>query len=790
MNSLFKEEYINLSIAVEGAPELFTYKAPTTLKDWLCPGVRVHIPLRNKIKVGLIAEVGVEAPLGLDLRSIAGVMDWQPILPLDLVELGISMARGYACSPGVALAALLPGGFSIKAPSCFFLLTSPEETPELILQSLSQPALELYQQVTQKGRVIAPEVTSTVDARYWLELHSQGLVDLRSFCDPPTHALADLRLFATREQPVKGLPDIPPEGISSDKLEECGVTRDMIARRLAAGLLWARPVEPEKNEKMNHTKPELTQEQEEAVDLIREETRPVLLHGVTSSGKTEVYLRLAEETLAEGKSVIVLVPELALTPQTLARFHQRLGESVSELHSGLTPTEKTIHWRRLRRGEARVVLGARSAIFAPLHDVGLIVIDEEHDGSYKQDENPRYWALAVARARAKKHNARLILGSATPSLESFNLVKTDHFALACLNQRIDSRPLPQIELVDLREAPVTDGAPFSATLIGAMEEELIGSGQVMLLLNRRGLHRYALCEYCGEPVTCPSCDISMVYHRGDKLHCHYCGLVKPMPKACPKCTKPSLSLRGYGTQMAEDVLREMFPRHALGRLDTDVTSHRGELERILKAFSSGELRILVGTQMIAKGHDFPQVGLVGILDADGGLALPDFRAAERTYSLITQMAGRAGRGKRPGRVIVQSYHPGHYAVLAAAHYHREVFYQQEMEIRARFHFPPFVRLVQFLVEGYEEEKVEDAVNHLAEWIKRKAAKISSGELLGPTTPMLAKLAGRHRRHMLMKGKSVTEVARIAGEVNSYWRKGMKGTAGLRLTVDVDPRGVL
>jgi primosomal protein N' (replication factor Y) (superfamily II helicase) len=778
-----------LQVAVTNTPEMLTYAVPERLRDMIVPGVRVRVPIRRRTVVGMAVAFTQTIPQSVALKDVHSVLDVVPLLPPDLLRLGTEIARGYVCSPSAALEALIPGGFKIKAPACLFLTASPAQAPQLLLDGLTTATSTLYQQIAREGRITVPEMESTADYTPYATLIDSGLVELIPFCDPPLNALAGLQLFTVEGQTIKDFTPLPPEGQSTEELQEEGISRDRLSRYLAQGKLWARPVLRTCETRHHRTVRTLTPDQEQALEAARTSSKPMLLHGITSSGKTEVYLRLAEEMLAQGKTVIVLVPELALTPQTMDRFRERLGDCIAQLHSGLTAAAKADQWRSLRRGEARVAVGARSAIFAPLDNLGLIVVDEEHDQSYKQDENPRYQAISVAQARTHIAKARLIMGSATPSLESIHSAMAGRFARADLPTRIDARPMPRMELVDLREAPVTDGAPLSSALISELEQEIASGGQAMLLLNRRGLHRYALCEHCGVTITCPHCDISLVHHRGDRLICHYCGYHIPMPSKCPICSSEKLILKGYGTQMAEEVLRELFPHFELGRLDTDVTAKRGELERVLKRFSRGELRILLGTQMIAKGHDFPTVGLVGIMDADSSLSLPDFRSAERTYALITQMSGRAGRGVRAGRVIIQSYHPAHYAVQAAANYHRQEFYDTELEIRRRFKFPPFVRLAQLLVEGTDEKRVEETMDEIARWLGERVPDLRGGELVGPAIPMISRIQGKHRRHLLLKGKEVRQVSELAGELRLHWHKGIHHRSGLRLIIDVDPRNM-
>ncbi|HEY8368818.1 MAG TPA: primosomal protein N', partial [Thermodesulfobacteriota bacterium] len=558
----------------------------------------------------------------------------------------------------------------------------------------------------------------------------------------------------------------------------------------------------------------LTRAQSEALTVLRaalasQTFAPFLLHGVTGSGKTEVYIRLVEAALAAGRGAIVLVPEISLTPQLVGRFTRRLGDRVAVLHSGLSDGERLDEWRRVRRGEAPVVVGARSAVFAPVEPLGVIVVDEEQEGSFKQDDGVRYHARDVAQMRARQAGAVCLLGSATPSLESWaratqRVEGASPLGYLRLPERVEARPLPVVEVVDLRrklgeEAPRGEAAeppsPVSPVLEQALAETLAEGRQALLFLNRRGYATFLLCPDCGARFGCRSCAVSLVYHRAERaLRCHYCGASRPAPAVCPTCGGTEVLQFGAGTERIEEWLRARFPKARLARLDRDVVGPRGAVRDVLKEVAAGEVDILVGTQMVAKGHDFAGVTLVGVLLAESGLSLPDFRAAERTVQLLTQVAGRAGRGDAPGRVIVQSYDPDHPAIRFAAAHDADGFYAVELAARRELGYPPFRRLVNLRVDAASESAARRAAGWLA---TRAAARLAADaslagqvEVVGPAPAPLARLRGRHRWQLLLKGRGSGAVRRLAAALAAEARKPGGLSRGTMLSIDVDPANLL
>jgi primosomal protein N' (replication factor Y) (superfamily II helicase) len=513
-----------------------------------------------------------------------------------------------------------------------------------------------------------------------------------------------------------------------------------------------------------------------------------LLQGITGSGKTEVYLRVIAEARAAGRGALVLVPEIALTPQLAARFRARFGEDVAVLHSALPPRERLAAWRRLRAGEVGIALGARSAVFAPVRALGVVVVDEEHDPSFKQEEGVRYHARDLAVVRAQRAGAIVILGSATPSLESAYNVTRGRFARLVLPERATPRPLPEVAVVDLRRHPPGPDGLLSAPLAEALGAALAAGEQSILFLNRRGFSTVLLCHACGHVVRCPSCAVSMTYHRGrSRLVCHYCGRVQHVPERCPSCSSTRLERMGTGTERVESIVRERFPDARVARLDRDTAGDRGEtgsgLDAILARMHAGEIDVLVGTQMVTKGHDFPGVTLVGVLKPDQTMNLPDFRAAERTFQLIEQVAGRAGRGDRPGRVIIQTYAPDHPAIVAAATHDYEGFAHEELTAREEAGYPPFSRMIVLRIDARDGARARAAATTAAVVARRAGAAVT---VRGPAEAPLAMLRGRVRWQVWLSSRDRAAVGAAARAAAAE----VAATGDLRLAVDVDPHSTL
>lgn len=531
---------------------------------------------------------------------------------------------------------------------------------------------------------------------------------------------------------------------------------------------------------------ELTQAQSEAIgEILRagREGRSVLLHGITGSGKTEVYLHAIESVLREGKSALVLVPEVSLTPQAVERYRRRLGDTVAVLHSGLTDKQRREEWWKLRQGRCRVALGTRSAVFAPLQDLGLIVLDEEHDGSYKQSAEPRYHARQVAAWRAREGGCGVVLGSATPSVESYFLAQKGYYRLQVLSDRPAGQPLPPVQLIDMKAYRGHRGL-ISPPLLEALEARHLRGEQSVLLLNRRGFSSYLQCMVCGEVRECPDCSISLTFHKARaKLVCHYCDRQERPPDVCWNCGSPQFSYQGAGTERLQAELNNRLPDLKIARMDRDTTSRSGAHADILNRFEKGEFEVLVGTQMVAKGLDFPRVTLVGVIGGDGGLHLPDFRASERTFALLTQVAGRAGRAELEGEVFVQAYQADHPCLVMAAQHDYQAFYEREIELRRQLRYPPFCRLVRLGFSAKNEGLVESAARSAALAL---GARLEPEQLLGPAPCPLHRLRGRYRWHLLLKGNKVQDLVLLSRN----YLESRKDSKDLRIFIDPDPQDLM
>ncbi|MGD8496405.1 MAG: primosomal protein N' [Gemmatimonadales bacterium] len=758
----------------------FAYAVPAGLAERVRPGVRVRVPFGPRRVIGLVDAVGDEgadAAGGRRLRDVLEVLDDEPVLGAELLDLCRWIADYYVAPIGfVHRAALPPGLLTAREPT-----GAPPQTRQVLRLTAELPTLlereEAFGRATRQ-RELFETLESIGGAATVVHLESnlnfgRGLV----------RGLVD-----------RGLAELADEEVERDPFDA------------------EAPVEPPP-ESLNPAQQSIVEA------LVREldsaQPGAALIRGVTGSGKTVIYTRLIQTALAAGRSALVLVPEIGLTPQTVARFRALFGDAIAVLHSGLSTGERYDAWRALRTGRKRVAIGTRSAVFAPLPDLGIIVIDEEHDGSYKQSETPRYHARAVAAMRARREGALLVLGSATPSLESWELAREGRYRLFELDERATAHPLPTVRLIDRRGgrsgpggAPVrqgssdglgpgpddegTDGrAPIlSDDLRNAVEARLEAGRQSLLLLNRRGYSTVLQCWGCGWIATCPACSVSLTWHRRrSRLVCHHCGWEEEVPERCPGCREAELSFGGVGTEQVERVLGETFPAARIARMDVDTTGGKWAHERILRRVREGEVDILLGTQMIAKGLDLPGVTLVGVIDADIGLNLPDFRAAERTFQLLSQVAGRAGRGREPGEVLIQTLRPEHPAIRHAVSHDYVAFAEQELEDRAGPGYPPLLRLANLVVSGEEETGVADAADALSAWLH---AAIQAGgiadsiRVLGPAPCPIERLRGRWRWHLLLKAEDAGDL----GALLRYTARKDPVTGPNRLEIDRDPESLL
>jgi primosomal protein N' (replication factor Y) len=725
----------------------YIYEIPETLQVRVVPGARVVVPLRRGKMVGIVSAVSDQPSAVSDIKLISAAPDEQPALSPALLQLGHWISDYYGAPLGLALRAILPGPlWSVARPE------GPSEAAERVLVLTGR-----VESLLERERVFkrAPKRRAAYEA-----------VEALGGTAPVTHLVQQMKLSAS------ALDGLVKQGLA--RIDRAPEMRDPFA-----GLSSPPP-------------PSLTEDQRRVVQGILGTNlhQPALIHGVTGSGKTLVYLDVLRGVVASGQGAIVLVPEIALTPQTVARVRGVFGDQVAVLHSGLSDGERADAWRALRRGERRVAVGPRSAVFAPVQQLGAIVVDEEHDSSYKQGSAPRYHARDVAVERARLEGARVILGSATPSLETLDLAARGRILTFALPERVGARPLPPVEVIDLKTAPRVAEAgaiPWTEALDGAVGGALSRGEQTILLLNRRGFATFVQCPACGDVRTCPNCAIALTVHQTPAgMRCHYCGHEEPVPEVCRVCGHATQRLRGLGTQQLEHFVAARFPAARIARMDLDTTSTKWAHHRILERVARGEVDILLGTQMIAKGLDFPNVTVVGVVDADTGLHFPDFRAAERTFQLVAQVAGRAGRGPKGGRVYVQTRSPDHHAIRAAAAHSVGAFAEAELPLRTPPSppYPPGVGLVRFVASGRDQARTAAIAERVAAWLRRAGTERLEGALtvLGPAPCPITRLRGLWRWHVLVKA---TE-ARALGRVVRAWR----AKAHRAVTVDRDPVSLL
>lgn len=707
---------VSVGVPVPGLGRL-TYRVPESL-PWPARGARVTVPLGNRAVTGCVIAAPVPPPEGGTLKDIIDVLDESAFLPETVVALALWVAEYYAAGPGDALLNAMPPKARKGEASSFRRVPVAEWVPRALEAGAPAPPLK-----GEKQRVAAE----------LLQQRPEGI-------PLPALRTAGVSLATVRSLERVGLVRVRDEIVERDPFE--AVSGDGDTRwTLAGAQAHERPLTPEQALAFRHL--------EEAI--VAGLFRPFLLQGVTGSGKTELYLRAAELVLQCGQRVLVMVPEIALTPAVAGVFRAKFGRRVTIQHSGLSDGERHDQWHRIRRGEVDVVIGTRSAVFAPLDNVGLIIVDEEHDHAYKQEEAPRYQGRDVAVVRGRMENAVVLLGSATPSMESAANAAAGRYTPLTLTQRVWNRPLAEVRLVDMRQEYAADGADvmISRALWEALELRLSRGEQSMVLLNRRGFATVVFCRQCAASMECPHCSVTLTYHRAArKVRCHYCNYAAPIPRACGTCGGEFLEQSGYGTERIEADVRARFPGARVVRVDRDTIRRRGAIARVLNAVARGDVDILVGTQMIAKGHDFPSVTLVGVVSADVGLGMADFRASERTFQLLTQVVGRAGRGDIAGEALVQTLYPDHYSVRAAAAQDYAAFYAQEIDFRARMQYPPVVGLINVVVRGTSLGAAMDDAHALAALTRHQSPR---GKLLGPAPAPLSKIKDQYRAQFFLKG---------------------------------------
>lgn len=780
----------------------YSYRIPEEFEGMLEVGMRVHVPFGkgNRLIQGIV--LGLESQsdgeeMEQDLKDIAEVLDFSPVLTPEQLWLAEELRKSVFSYKISILKTMLPGFLNSSYDKILYPLEglSQEERVRLFgsEDSLAFSSLDLAKQaemmrLTRKG-LLGLEYQAVdqkkVKTQSWYEVdHAQleGVeistrakkkLELRDYLlsHPESASLASLLESYSREQ-------------VNFFVDQGAVT--IVQKEVQRSAAYFEGIEASSPLELN---PEQRQARDAVVSSIGSSQPPFLLQGITGSGKTEVYLQIIQGALDKGKTAILLVPEISLTPQMTERFIARFGDKVAILHSGLSNGEKYDEWRKVERGDAQVVVGARSAIFAPLKNLGVMIIDEEHEAAYKQDSNPRYHAREVAILRAQYNQATLVLGSATPSLESRARAGKGVYQHLRLTQRANPlATIPEVQVIDFRDyIGQNETSNFTPPLLEAIQDRLVKKEQVVLMLNRRGYSSFVMCRECGTVDTCPNCDISLTLHMDTKtMNCHYCGFSKDIPQVCPNCKSHSIRYYGTGTQKAYDELAELFPQARILRMDVDTTRKKGSHQALLDQFGRGEADILLGTQMIAKGLDFPNVTLVGVLNADTALNLPDFRSSERTFQLLTQVAGRAGRAEKAGQVLIQSYNPQHYAIRFAKDQDYEGFYAYEMGIRRQLGYPPYYFTIGITLSHKKEEEVFKRAYEVMNILRSGLSETSP--ILGPTPKPIARTHNLYHYQILIKYRLEDELGPTLNQVLALTQE--RENSELRLSIDHEPQQFL
>ncbi|MCS5349368.1 primosomal protein N' [Staphylococcus aureus] len=793
-----------VDVASKSVDYKFDYLIPERLVSVIQPGIRVVVPFGPRTIQGYVMEVTTQPDSQLDiskLKSIIEVKDIKPELTPELIALSEWMSTTHVIKRISMLEVMLPSAIKAKYKKAFMLKDDTELTSEIV------------ERFDKNGFYFYKDAQKNNDIASLMSLLQAGIIEEKTILSQnvtkktkravriidgfnPDEVLAklekvikqyDLYAFLTEEQhKTIFLSDIEDMGFSKSSLD--GLVKKGYVEKYDA-IVERDPFKDRVFEQ--ESKRQLTTDQQRAYAAINEkivnqEQATFLLHGVTGSGKTEVYLQTIEDVLNQGKQAMMLVPEIALTPQMVLRFKRRFGDDVAVLHSGLSNGERYDEWQKIRDGRAQVSVGARSSVFAPFKNLGLIIIDEEHESTYKQEDYPRYHAREIAQWRSEYHHCPVILGSATPCLESYARAEKGVYHLLSLPNRVNQQALPDIDIVDMRtELSEGNRSMFSKDLREAIQLRLDRQEQVVLFLNRRGYASFMLCRDCGYVPQCPNCDISLTYHKTtDLLKCHYCGYQETPPNKCPNCESEHIRQVGTGTQKVEELLQQEFEGARIIRMDVDTTSKKGAHEKLLTEFEKGNGDILLGTQMIAKGLDYPNITLVGVLNADTMLNLPDFRASERTYQLLTQVAGRAGRHEKAGQVIIQTYNPDHYSILDVQKNDYLTFYHQEMEYRKLGKYPPYYYLINFTISHKEMKKVMEASQHVHKILLQHLTE--KALVLGPSPAALARINNEFRFQILVKYKSEPGLLQAIQFLDDYYHEKFIKEK-LALKIDINPQ---
>lgn len=808
--------------------KLFDYKVPAHLSGKIGLGMRVMVPFgrSNKRLEAYVLNINKPSKKDIRLKTILAIIDERPILSKEQLRLVYWMKNKYLCKYIEAIHCLIPRGIIRRERKLIILVNNnwrkllPGNRKKFvnILTSLEklggQVYLDLltqhvdYKDINESIKILLEknliDIKYEFDSRVGIKTEKYALINIGE--DQWEEAMASLKNARKQRLCLEILKEDTRSSVK-EVLERANTSRGVLNSLQKKGYIKLVDLEVKRNpfkdskfEKFPKLPP--NREQKLAIDRISTSIDnkmggTYLIHGITGSGKTEVYLQLIERVLEKGEKAIVLVPEIALTPQTVARFMGRFKGGIAVLHSSLSDGERYDEWRRIVEGKVHIVIGARSAIFAPLKNIGIIIIDEEHENTYKSEQAPRYNAIEVAAYRSRLENSVLVLGSATPSIESYYRALEGEIGLINLTKRAVRASLPTIEVVNMtKQLELGNRSIFSYQLIDGINENLRDKKQTILFLNRRGFSNVITCKACGYLEKCSHCDISLTYHKFDNvLKCHYCGQIRPLARICPVCQAKAVSYLGMGTQKVEDLVKSHFPTASVKRMDMDTTSQKGAHERILRNFKQGKIDILIGTQMISKGLDFPNVTLVGIILADSILNLPDFRAGERTFQLTTQVAGRSGRGLDKGRVILQTYEPNHYTIMAAKDHDYKKFIKNELAIRREFHYPPFTRLILLNFMGREEDRVRDTAETISRHIKyildSQGYKNFDNIVLGPNPSIIGKIKDNYRYQLLLKDFNIP-FALLKKSIKYLLLDNRRKyiPRNISFTIDIDPNTIL
>ncbi|MBT2615603.1 MULTISPECIES: primosomal protein N' [unclassified Bacillus (in: firmicutes)] len=782
----------------------FDYRIPEKWNQVIKPGMRVIVPFGPRMVQGFVTGLKAKSDFA-KLRFIKEPMDLEPILNDELLQLGDWLTKEAMCFKISALQAMLPAAMKAKYEKVIKVVEDKKDQLPPSIQNLFgkndslswKDVIEgenasLVQREMQNGNL---ELEYNVKNR----LNKKTVRVIKSLLSPmelkemastiSSHAKKQqelLQYFIEHQEPI------PLKELLELMNTSGGTVKSLVSKGALAEMDQEIYRDPYENRVFEKSIPfTLTAEQTAALKPIQEKIQHdehdvFLLYGVTGSGKTEVYLQAIASVIEKGKEAIMLVPEISLTPQTVKRFKERFGEQVAVMHSGLSVGEKYDEWRKIHRKEVKVVVGARSAVFAPFENLGLVIIDEEHESSYKQEETPRYHARDVAIERAKSYGCPVILGSATPTLESFARAKKNVYKLLTLSQRMNKSALPAVDIVDMREELRTGNrSMFSELLFTKLKDRLEKGEQTVLMLNKRGHSSFVMCRSCGLVINCPNCDISLTYHRfNDIMKCHYCGFEEGMPSVCPECESEHIRFFGTGTQKVEEELAKILPEARVIRMDVDTTSKKGSHERLLNAFGEGKADILLGTQMIAKGLDFPNITLVGVLSADTMLHLPDFRSSEKTFQLLTQVSGRAGRHQLPGEVVIQTYTPEHYSIELSALQDYDAFYEREMYLRRQSHYPPYYYVVLITVSHEDLMKTVSVTEKITNYLGSRLNRDSV--VLGPVASPISRINNRYRYQCLIKYKREPDLNQHLRTLLEHYQK-ETAQNHLQISIDLNPQ---